>query len=78
MFELTVQFNIEKIGKWTEIWTKLWIKWNFKLTVFELGGPNLYFQELKSYFQELTYHSSALVKNKKNKNKSPSQGWVWN
>ena len=42
MFKLTVQFNIERICKWTKIWTKLWIKWNFELTVFELGGPDLY------------------------------------
>ena len=42
MFELTIQFNIEKIGKWTETYTKLWIKWKFELIVFELGGPDLY------------------------------------
>ena len=42
MFKLTVQFNIEKIGKWAEIWTKLWIKGNFELTMFELAGPYLY------------------------------------
>ena len=41
MFELTIQFNIEKIGKLTEVWTKLWIKWNFELTVFELAGRDL-------------------------------------
>ena len=38
MFELSIHFNIEKIGKWTEVGTKLTLtltrrKWNFELTV---------------------------------------------
>lgn len=41
VFELTIQFNIKKIGKVAEIWTNLWIKWNFELTLFELTRPNL-------------------------------------
>ena len=43
MFELTVHFNIEKIGK------KVWIKWNFDLTVFELAVSNLYNQSPCSF-----------------------------
>ena len=39
MFELTVHFKHEMIGK------KLWIKWNFELTVFELSVPDLYWIE---------------------------------
>ena len=65
MFELTIQFNIEKIGKWAEIWTKLWIKWNFELTVFELTGPNLYLKthhigDCMSHQQE-TCHEKLLL-----------------
>ena len=42
MFELTVFFNIEKIGVVFKTWSKLRIKWNFELTVFELAVPDLY------------------------------------
>ena len=42
MFELTVFFNIEKIGVVFKTWSKLRIKWNFELTVFELAMPDLY------------------------------------
>ena len=33
-----------KDRKDARILTKVWIKWNFKLTVFELGGTDLYMQ----------------------------------
>ena len=42
MFELTVSFNIEKIGAVFKTWLKLRIKWNFELTVFDLAVPDLY------------------------------------
>ena len=44
MFELTVFFNIEKIGAVFKTWLKLRIKWNFELTVFDLAVSDLYKQ----------------------------------
>ena len=41
VFELTVFFNIEKIGAVFKTWLKLRIKWNFELTVFDLAVPDL-------------------------------------
>ena len=42
-FKLTVHFKHEMIRKlFIKTSQKLWIKWNFELTVFELTVPNLY------------------------------------
>ena len=60
MFELTVFFNIEKIGVVFKTWSKLRIKWNFELTVFELAVPDLYFISIlnKVEFTQASGHDS--------------------